>query len=190
MRKTVWRQDRDDWMLSPAEWHALDVEFGPFTVDACVAPSRANAFCAVSWSRVEDARVQPFDGHQAWGNLPFSIMYEILVNFLRCKKRQQMGTSGTFLVPVWGRRRGKAPHPAWELILSLPGVFRVVREWREGTHLFTAPALCHLEPARGVQGGAGMARGHPPVHRACSVRRWALGLGAHQVGCCGGESGP
>ncbi|KAK3247075.1 hypothetical protein CYMTET_43418 [Cymbomonas tetramitiformis] len=141
MRATVWRQDRDDWMLSPAEFHSLDMEFGPFTLDACVAPSRANAFCAVSWSREEDARVQRCDGHQAWGNLPFSIMYDIIVNFLRCKKRQQMGTSGTFLVPVWGQDRGRAPDPTWTLILSMPEVFKVVREWRKGTHLFTAPAL-------------------------------------------------
>ncbi|KAK3276928.1 hypothetical protein CYMTET_15032 [Cymbomonas tetramitiformis] len=126
MRATVWRQDRDDWMLSPAEFHSLDMEFGPFTLDACVAPSRANAFCAVSWSREEDARVQRFDGHQAWGNLPFSIMYDIIVNFLRCKKRQQMGTSGTFLVPVWGQDRGRAPDPTWTLILSMPEVFKVV----------------------------------------------------------------
>ncbi|KAK3250174.1 hypothetical protein CYMTET_40433 [Cymbomonas tetramitiformis] len=68
-------------------------------------------------------------------------MYDIIVNFLRCKKRQQMGTSGTFLVPVWGQDRGRAPDPTWALILSMPEVFKVVREWRKGTHLFTAPAL-------------------------------------------------
>eukprot|EP00854_Cymbomonas_tetramitiformis_P005758 gene5758-biopygen5777 len=39
MRAYVWRPDRDDWMLSPAEWHSLDMEFGPFTLDSCVAPS-------------------------------------------------------------------------------------------------------------------------------------------------------
>ncbi len=58
MRSSIWRQDRDDWMLHPALWHELDVEFGPFTLDACVAPSKANAFFALSWSREEDARVQ------------------------------------------------------------------------------------------------------------------------------------
>ncbi|KAK3274605.1 hypothetical protein CYMTET_17219 [Cymbomonas tetramitiformis] len=97
MRASVWRQGMEDWMLDPAEWCSLDRELGPITVDVCVASSRANAFCAVSWSREEDARVQRFDGHQAWGSLPFSIMCDILVNFLRCKKRQQLGTAGTFL---------------------------------------------------------------------------------------------
>ncbi|KAK3279636.1 hypothetical protein CYMTET_12498 [Cymbomonas tetramitiformis] len=97
MRASIWRQDRDDWMLHPALWHELDVELGPFTLDACVAPSRANAYCALSWSREEDARVQAFDGHNTWGNLPFNIMLDILRNFLRCKRRQQLGTSGTFL---------------------------------------------------------------------------------------------
>ncbi|KAK3287958.1 hypothetical protein CYMTET_4566 [Cymbomonas tetramitiformis] len=72
MRATIWRQDRDDWMLGPVQWADIDNEFGPFTVDACVAPSRANSYCYVSWSREEDARVQWFDGHNAWGNLAAS----------------------------------------------------------------------------------------------------------------------
>ncbi|KAK3234410.1 hypothetical protein CYMTET_55352 [Cymbomonas tetramitiformis] len=76
-----------------------------------------------------------FDGHNAWGNLPFSIMFAILKNFLKCKRRQQWGTSACFLVPVWDGDAG------WELVKSLPQVFRVVREWGKGTHLFTAPDL-------------------------------------------------
>ncbi|KAK3270607.1 hypothetical protein CYMTET_20998 [Cymbomonas tetramitiformis] len=34
MRARIWRQDRDDWMLHPAPTHELDVEHGPFTLDA------------------------------------------------------------------------------------------------------------------------------------------------------------
>ncbi|KAK3276943.1 hypothetical protein CYMTET_15020 [Cymbomonas tetramitiformis] len=132
MRASVWKQDRDDWMLDPVEWCSLDREFGPFTLDASVAPSRDNAFCAVSRSREEDARVQRFDGHQAWGNLPFSIMYDISLNFLCCKKRQQLGTAGTFLVPVWEKRDGKAPDPTWELVSGLPqGVLEEQRRYEE-----------------------------------------------------------
>eukprot|EP00854_Cymbomonas_tetramitiformis_P034202 gene34202-biopygen20086 len=89
LRATVWRQDRDDWMVCPVRWAELDQEFWPFTVDSCVAESRANSYCYLSWIRVEDARVQKFDGHNAWGNLPFSIMLAILENFLKCKMRQQ-----------------------------------------------------------------------------------------------------
>eukprot|EP00854_Cymbomonas_tetramitiformis_P034024 gene34024-biopygen4051 len=111
------------------------LEFGPFTVDSCVAVSRANSYCYHSWSQKEDARVQRFDGHNAWGNLPFSIMVEIIKNFLRCKRRQQWGTAACFLVPVWDGNDG------WELVKSLPGVFKVVRRWEKGTHLFTAPDL-------------------------------------------------
>ncbi|KAK3255630.1 hypothetical protein CYMTET_35194 [Cymbomonas tetramitiformis] len=135
MRASIWRQDRDDWMLHTSLWHELDLEFGPFTLDSCVVVSRANAVCVLSWSKEEDARVQAFDGHNAWGNLPFSIMLDILRNFIRCKRRQQMGTAGTFLVPVWDGNE------AWELVKALPDVFKVVRRWRSGTHLFTAPAL-------------------------------------------------
>ncbi|KAK3234401.1 hypothetical protein CYMTET_55343 [Cymbomonas tetramitiformis] len=114
LRADIWRQDRDDWMVCPVRWAALDQEFGPFTVDSCVAVSRANAYCYHNWSAVEDARVQKFDGHNAWGNLPFSIMFAILKNFLKCKRRQQWGTSACFLVPVWDGDAG------WELVKSLP----------------------------------------------------------------------
>ncbi|KAK3270341.1 hypothetical protein CYMTET_21262 [Cymbomonas tetramitiformis] len=55
-----------------------------------------------------------FDGHNAWGNLPFSIMFAILKNFLKCKRRQQWGTAACFLVPVWDGDAG------WELVKSLP----------------------------------------------------------------------
>ena len=71
----------------------------------------------------------------AWGNLPFSILKEILVNFLRVKKRQQWGTAACFLVPVW------PGNPGWDMVASMPEVFKVVREWLANTHLFTAPAL-------------------------------------------------
>ncbi|KAK3267852.1 hypothetical protein CYMTET_23616 [Cymbomonas tetramitiformis] len=71
-------------------------EFGPFTVDACVAESKANSYCYPSWSRMKDARVQKFDGHNAWGNLPFSGMLSIIENFLRCKRRQLWGTAACF----------------------------------------------------------------------------------------------
>ncbi|KAK3274472.1 hypothetical protein CYMTET_17343 [Cymbomonas tetramitiformis] len=112
-------QDRDDWMPHPGLWHELDVEFGPFMLDSCVAVSRANAYCVTSWSKDEDARVQDFAGCNAWGNLPFSITEDILRKFLRCKRRQQLGTARTFLVPVWDG------HPAWELVRGLPGVLKV-----------------------------------------------------------------
>eukprot|EP00854_Cymbomonas_tetramitiformis_P021598 gene21598-biopygen22309 len=46
MRATVWRQDRDDWMLSPAEFHSLDMEFGPFTLDSGAYSTGARAFVA------------------------------------------------------------------------------------------------------------------------------------------------
>ncbi|KAK3288007.1 hypothetical protein CYMTET_4513 [Cymbomonas tetramitiformis] len=125
LRATVWRQDRDDWMLGPVQWSDIDLEFGPFTVDCCVAPSRANSYCYRSWSKEEDARIQKFDGLNAWGNLPFSILKEILVNFLRAKKRQQWGTAACFLVPVW------PGNPGWDMVASMPEVFKPVSSDRE-----------------------------------------------------------
>ncbi|KAK3280393.1 hypothetical protein CYMTET_11763 [Cymbomonas tetramitiformis] len=133
LRADIWRQDRDDWMVCPVRWAALDQDFGPFTVDSCVAVSRVHSYCYHNWSREEDARVQRFDGHNARGNLPFSIMVDIIRNFLRCKRRQQWGTAACFHVPMCDGDED------WELVKSLPDVFRVVRMWRQGTHLFTAP---------------------------------------------------
>ncbi|KAK3254055.1 hypothetical protein CYMTET_36717 [Cymbomonas tetramitiformis] len=46
IREVRWRQDRDDWQFSPVLFAEMDEEFGPFTLDACVAGSRANAFCS------------------------------------------------------------------------------------------------------------------------------------------------
>ncbi|KAK3240388.1 hypothetical protein CYMTET_49750 [Cymbomonas tetramitiformis] len=142
LRATVWRQDRDDWMLGPVQWTDIDLEFGPFTVDCCVAPSRANSYCYRSWSREEDARVQKFDGLNAWGNLPFSILKEILVNFLRAKKRQQWGTAACFLVPVW------PGNPGWDMVASMPEVFQELQ--RESGRYRTEALAPHTRRAYGT----------------------------------------
>eukprot|EP00854_Cymbomonas_tetramitiformis_P034085 gene34085-biopygen11110 len=92
-QRLVWIEDRDDWMLIPTLWHPLDVQLGPFTVDCCVSENGANSFCRVGWTKVDDARVMDFSGHNAWGNLPFSDFIDIVRNFLRCKRRVQSGTS-------------------------------------------------------------------------------------------------
>eukprot|EP00854_Cymbomonas_tetramitiformis_P007899 gene7899-biopygen7974 len=140
LRGTVWRQDRDDWMVGPVHWVDLNIEFGPFIVDACVAPSRANSYCYRSWSRVEDAWVQLFDGLNAWGNIPFSIMKEILVNFLHAKKRQHWGTAACFLVPVW------PGDPGWDMVESMPegvGADDLVQELHREVGRYRDEALAH-----------------------------------------------
>ncbi|KAK3237098.1 hypothetical protein CYMTET_52807 [Cymbomonas tetramitiformis] len=69
-------------------------------------------------SAANDAHKQHFDGLNAWANLPFSVMYDIFVNFLRCKRWRQMRTGGRFLVPV---REGDE---AYDLVSELREVFR------------------------------------------------------------------
>ncbi|KAK3248448.1 hypothetical protein CYMTET_42087 [Cymbomonas tetramitiformis] len=133
-QRLVWIEDRDDWMLIPTLWHPLDVQLGPFTVDCCVSENGANSFCRVGWTKEDDARIMDFSGHNAWGNLPFSDFIDIVRNFLRCKRRAQRGTSATFLVPWW------PGNPGFELVVSLPGVFRIVRRWERNSALFTAPS--------------------------------------------------
>ncbi|KAK3244379.1 hypothetical protein CYMTET_46003 [Cymbomonas tetramitiformis] len=123
-QRLVWIEDRDDWMLIPTLWHPLDVQLGPFTVDCCVSENGANSFCRVGWTKEDDARIMDFSGHNAWGNLPFSDFIDIVHNFLRCKRRAQRGTSATFLVPWW------PGNPGFELVVSLPGVFRIAHgDW-------------------------------------------------------------
>ncbi|KAK3254054.1 hypothetical protein CYMTET_36716 [Cymbomonas tetramitiformis] len=50
-------------------------------------------------------------------------MYDILRNFLRCKRRQQMGTGDCFLVPVW------SGDPTYELVSGMREVFCPVRRY-------------------------------------------------------------
>ncbi|KAK3263939.1 hypothetical protein CYMTET_27293 [Cymbomonas tetramitiformis] len=133
-QKLVWIEDRGDWMLIPTLWHPLDVQSGPFTVDCCVSENSANSFCRVGWTKVDNARLMDFSGHNALGNLPFSDFIDIVRNFLCCKRREQHGTSATFLAPWW------PGNPGFELVASLPGVFRMVRRWKHKSALFTAPS--------------------------------------------------
>ncbi|KAK3283071.1 hypothetical protein CYMTET_9214 [Cymbomonas tetramitiformis] len=73
----VWAHKREGWMLVVC----IDNQCALYTV-------------------ADDARRQRFEGLNTWANLPFSVMYEILVNFLRYKRRRQMGTGACFLMPV------------------------------------------------------------------------------------------
>ncbi|KAK3250510.1 hypothetical protein CYMTET_40110 [Cymbomonas tetramitiformis] len=112
-QEVLWLQDRDDWQFSSVLFAEMNEEFGPFTLDA----------------------KQRFDGLNAWTNLPFSVIYDILVNFLLCKRWQHMNTGVCFLVPVW--EGGEA----YEVVSGMREVFRPVRKFRSGTMRFTAPAL-------------------------------------------------
>eukprot|EP00854_Cymbomonas_tetramitiformis_P034013 gene34013-biopygen3093 len=127
VREVRWRQDRDDWQLSPVLFAEMDEEFGPFTLDACVTWSRANAFCSRSWSTEDDARVQKFDGHNAWANLPFSVMYDILRNFLSMREvfrpvRKYPAGTMLFTAPALdGKGRSEWGPTKWDvLIMRVP----------------------------------------------------------------------
>ncbi|KAK3251316.1 hypothetical protein CYMTET_39335 [Cymbomonas tetramitiformis] len=76
-------------------------------------------------------------------DLPFSILKEILVNFLRAKKRQQWGTAACFLVPVW------PGNPGWDMVASMPELFRV--ELRRESGRYREEALApHTRRAYGT----------------------------------------
>eukprot|EP00854_Cymbomonas_tetramitiformis_P034084 gene34084-biopygen10978 len=68
-RATIRHQDRDGRMLCPVRWAELDHEFGPFMVDSCMAESKANSYCHLSWSKWGTAccfLVPVWDGKEGW----------------------------------------------------------------------------------------------------------------------------
>ncbi|KAK3281362.1 hypothetical protein CYMTET_10849 [Cymbomonas tetramitiformis] len=61
-REVLWRHDRDDWMFNPVLFRELDEDFGSFELYACVAESRANAFCSRS-RKLFGLQALTADGH-------------------------------------------------------------------------------------------------------------------------------
>ncbi|KAK3243213.1 hypothetical protein CYMTET_47120 [Cymbomonas tetramitiformis] len=162
-------KDRDDWQFSPVLFAEMDEEFGPFTLDACVASSRANAFCVRSWSAEDDARKQRFDGLNAWANLPFSVMYEILLNFLKCKRKQQMGTGGCFLVPVW------EGDEAYELVSGMREVFRPVEGRGKRGALVPISHAALVAGLKKVAGQGGASKAFSGLYFIDAERGWVVG---------------
>ncbi|KAK3272573.1 hypothetical protein CYMTET_19136 [Cymbomonas tetramitiformis] len=58
-------------------------------------------WASVLWGHRMQGRVQKSDGHGAWDNLPFSAMNDIVINFVKCKKRQPWGTSPSRSWHAW-----------------------------------------------------------------------------------------
>jgi hypothetical protein len=126
--------DKDDWQFSPEEVSELDLEVGPFVVDASSDETGSNAHFAKFWSKENDCRSHDWAGRNIFCNLPFSIMLSILLHFLRCKIRSPLGTTATFVVPAW------LTHDAILLILELDCFFKRIRFYPKGSNIFTSPS--------------------------------------------------
>ncbi|KAK3286374.1 hypothetical protein CYMTET_6068 [Cymbomonas tetramitiformis] len=98
---SIWRQDRDDWKLFAEVFDRPDFRFGPFSVDACSDAFGANKETLECWTVRQDCTTQDWAGHTVWCNPPFSRILAILLHFLECKKRQNVGTSACFVILVW-----------------------------------------------------------------------------------------
>ena len=92
----------------------------------------ANAQFRAYWTAMEDARLMAWDGLRIYINPPFRLFMAILLQFLRCKARCQLGTSAMFIMPVWESA------DFYRLVRRLPHVFTTVREWPAGAQLFTS----------------------------------------------------
>ena len=127
-------KDFEDWMLHTHLFKGLDEEFGPVAVSACADEHGRNSHTPRYWSAVDSCLLHAWAGLTIWVNPPFSMIWEILAHFLRCKLRHPVGTSVLFLVPLWF-------DTVWHrCIRAMPGSFQRVRLWKEGADLFTAPS--------------------------------------------------
>ena len=140
--------DSQNWQLLPPLVASLDAEFGPMQLDGACDVHGANAQFRAYWTAMEDARLMVWDGLRIYINPPFRLFMAILLQFLRCKARCQLGTSAMFIMPVWESA------DFYKLVCRLPLVFTTVREWPAGTKLFTSPVLPHLGTGRVYRGGA------------------------------------
>ena len=132
---SIWRQDKDDWKMFSEVFERLDRRFGPFSVDACCDAFGANKQTLVCWTVRQDCTTQDWAGHTAWCNPPFSCILLILKHFLECKRRQNLGTSACFVIPVWPTA------DFYKFIVSRPSVFIPVDRFEAETNLFSAPEL-------------------------------------------------
>ena len=134
-RSLTTTSDFDDWRLKESEVASLDKEEGPFEVDACCDILGSNANFPVFWTAVVDCRKEDWCNRNVYCNPPFSLMFSILLHFLRCKIKCQLGTTATFVLPVW------LSHEAIKLVVEMGTEwFAIVRTFEAGTHLFTAPS--------------------------------------------------
>jgi hypothetical protein len=140
----VMDKDREDWMLAGVEVDSLDKDYGPYDVAACCDEWGRNSHLCVYWTEAMDCLCQDWAGRNVLSNPPFSRALEILAHALQCKVREPVGTSATFILPVWVTAR------FWkEIIRCMPKTFQVVRTWKAGSHLFTTPASS-VERAAGM----------------------------------------
>ncbi|KAK3281427.1 hypothetical protein CYMTET_10777 [Cymbomonas tetramitiformis] len=131
--ESLWRKDKDDWKLFAEVFENLDRRFGPFSVDTCCDAFGANRQTLVCWMVKQDCTKQDWAGHTAWCNPPFSRILSILLHFLACKRRQNVGTSACFVIPVWPTA------DFYKFIVARPSVFIPVERFEAETDLFLAP---------------------------------------------------
>ncbi|KAK3241771.1 hypothetical protein CYMTET_48502 [Cymbomonas tetramitiformis] len=114
-----------DWVPDAVdEYHKMSQE-QCLAIPKLVADSMeaaVDAFCR------QDCAKQDWAGHNAWCNPPFSRILKILLHFLACKRRQNVGTSACFVIPVWPTA------DFYKFIVARPGCSLLLE-----TDLFSAP---------------------------------------------------
>lgn len=143
---SIMDKDMEDWQLLHEIFEDLQTNFGPFDVDACVDVLRTNSHCVRSWNEIDDCTKQDWAGLNVYCNGPFSKLLQITETFIKCKESCQVGTSAVFVVPCWPSEK------FYQVMMSQPDRFKVVRRWPTGTPLFTAPVPIQLGGGRIYQG--------------------------------------
>eukprot|EP00854_Cymbomonas_tetramitiformis_P006069 gene6069-biopygen6099 len=106
-----------------------EVSSSHFSVDASTGTGMGGFLDGLLWHELD------WEGHNAWCNLPFSRILEILQHFLECKRRQNVGMAACFVIPVWPTAG------FFKFIEARPTVFFPLVRFDADSDLFTAPAV-------------------------------------------------
>eukprot|EP00854_Cymbomonas_tetramitiformis_P001631 gene1631-biopygen1496 len=97
-------RDLDDRMIKDRLWDKVRA-LGPFAVDACCDEVGVNSRCFRWWSKEESCLLKQWRGLNVYCNPLFSLLFEILANFLKEKRAAPHTTSAVFVLPFWPTER-------------------------------------------------------------------------------------
>ena len=122
-------RDPEDWMYSRERFHALDQEYGPFTLDAAASADGENAQCKAYCSAGESSFLEKkLHGETIWANFPYERADEFLSHYLEEKARDP-SNAGMFVLPQWTSTTW------WSKVQHM----EMVKRHDSGEDLFTAP---------------------------------------------------
>ena len=123
-------RDTQDWMFDRKRYHDLNLEYGPFTLDAAANANGDNAQCKQYCSKARSFLDQDCKGQTIWMNPPFDRIEEFLGHYLK-QKEADPSIAGMFVLPQWESATWWSKVRDWAR----------VKRYQQGSDLFTAPAV-------------------------------------------------